>query len=136
MTQLVWDARMETGHTEIDEQHKSLFNEINKLYTAMESGMGTGDIERILLFLQSYAIHHFQTEEKLMVTHQVPDVHLHKKIHDSLLSELAELIDRYKKGTLVMSNSVVFLLHDWLLNHIQGEDQRLTELLNKLEANQ
>jgi hemerythrin len=62
-----WDKRLETGIDEIDDQHRELFNRIDKLELAMYSGKGAAELKQLVEFLLSYVDEHFGSEERVML---------------------------------------------------------------------
>jgi hemerythrin-like metal-binding protein len=122
MALIVWDARLETGHRTIDEQHKSLVEILNRLHTAMKQGRGKGELEGILVFLKDYTVTHFATEEELMVKHSYSGKDRHQAIHADLVRQVAELVTKFQAGTGMLTLEVMNFLEDWLVKHIQAED--------------
>ena len=50
----------------------------------------------------------------------------------SLVAQVAELVDKFQKGTATLTLPVMNFLEDWLVQHIQGEDYRFAlELKSK-----
>ena len=60
MALISWDARLETKHTKIDEQHKALIQAFNDLHVAMKQGKGKEEVGRTLTFLKDYTVTHFK----------------------------------------------------------------------------
>ena len=67
-----WTEKYATGVDEIDDQHKEIFNQLNRLHDAITSGLGKEVIEDILAFSQDYAAKHFAFEEACMEKYQCP----------------------------------------------------------------
>jgi hemerythrin-like metal-binding protein len=122
MALITWDARLETGHAAIDEQHKSLVEILNRLHTAMKQGRGKGELEGILVFLKDYTVTHFAMEENLMAQHGYAGAPQHKAIHADLVRQVEELVVRFQAGTGALTLDVMNFLEDWLVKHIQAED--------------
>lgn len=129
MALIVWDARLETGHSKIDEQHKSLVEIFNRLHEAMKQGKGKGELEGILVFLKDYTVTHFAMEEALMDQHAYSGAAQHKAIHADLVRQVADLVTRFQAGTTSLTLPVMNFLEDWLVKHIQGEDCRMAQEL-------
>lgn len=62
---LNWDNNLATGIVNIDNQHKELFDRINKLLIAMKEGKGKDEVIGTLNFLEDYVIKHFTEEEEI-----------------------------------------------------------------------
>jgi len=132
MALIVWDKRLETGHGKIDEQHQSLIEIFNRLHGAMKLGKGKDEVEGILVFLKDYTVSHFAMEEELMTRHDYSATAKHKAAHAELVAQVAELVDKFQKGTATLTLPVMNFLEDWLVQHIQGEDYRFAlELKSK-----
>lgn len=124
MALIDWDARLETGHATIDEQHKSLVEILNRLHLAMKQGRGKGELEGILVFLKDYTLTHFAMEEDLMARHGYKGAAQHKAIHAELVAQVADLVTKFQSGKAMLTLEVMSFLEDWLVKHIQGEDYR------------
>ena len=124
MALIVWDKRLETGHGKIDEQHKALVEIVNRLHGAMKQGKGKEELGGILVFLKDYTVTHFAMEEQLMAQHNYSGAVKHKQIHAELVHQVADLVDKFQKGTATLTLPVMNFLEDWLVQHIQGEDYR------------
>ena len=122
MALIVWDARLETGHAAIDEQHQSLVDILNRLHTAMKQGRGKAELEGILVFLKDYTVTHFAMEEDLMAKHGYPGMARHQAIHADLVRQVADLVAKFQAGTGMLTMEIMNFLEDWLVKHIQAED--------------
>lgn len=124
MALIVWDARLETGHAAIDEQHQSLVEILNRLHLALQHGTGRQELESILVFLKDFAATHFAIEEGLMASHPYPEADQHRRSHADLVSQVSDLVARHQAGTVALTLAVMNFLEDWLLDHIRTEDRR------------
>ena len=129
MSYIEFDTHFLLGHAEIDEQHAKLFNAVNQLYDAMVQGHAREDLGRILSFLHTYTVKHFETEERLMVATHFPAHLHHRKIHHDLAEKVADLEAKHKAGAVTLSLTVFQFLKDWLTVHIDVEDRKLVEFL-------
>ncbi len=138
-----WHPRYETGYTLIDDQHKALFHAINALHGAMLAGRSTEElIYRTIKSLQTYTTIHFETEEQFMLKTQYPGYEQHQQKHQ-LLREKVEALSQLRDtaDSRLLSINVSHFLTDWLISHINGEDQKMMaflreERLTRLAANQ
>lgn len=64
---LTWNDDLLTGISEIDTQHKELFNLMNWFFNACERGSCGKQIRRVFEFLNNYIAYHFDTEEAYMI---------------------------------------------------------------------
>lgn len=63
---LVWKPQYETGHPEIDREHKAIFEHLNQIGAALRTGAAPAQVTQMILFLQQYSLVHFQREEGVM----------------------------------------------------------------------
>jgi len=126
---ITWDARLETKHPKIDEQHKALIQAFNELHAAMKQGKGKDEVGRTLLFLKDYTVTHFKMEEDLMAKSAYPKAQRHQELHREFVKQAEALVDQFNKGTALITLPVMNFIEGWLIEHIQGEDFRLAEFL-------
>lgn len=123
-----WGSYLETGHKELDKQHRDLVARINQLDPSV-----TGDEYRIIVMLlisvSGYTKFHFKLEESLMDQSNYPEATSHKAMHRSFEAELDAMIEAFKKNTPDASSNIVDLLQDWNPKHIITEDQKLVDHL-------
>jgi diguanylate cyclase (GGDEF)-like protein/hemerythrin-like metal-binding protein/PAS domain S-box-containing protein len=119
-----WNHGLATGLTRIDEQHRRLFDTINKLVSMHETDAGADKIQTVLDDLRRYAAVHFKEEENLMAAHSVS-----ARIQQAQLrahEEFIHYIDRTSAlvaahPDIVINLLLVFLLK-WLARHEAGID--------------
>jgi len=126
---ITWNKTLETGHPKIDEQHKALVDAFNNLHQAMKQGKGKEVLGKTLDFLKDYTVQHFKMEESLMDASHYPGAAKHKTFHKDLVVKVADLVDKFHNGQAMLTMQVMDFLEGWLVEHIQGEDQRLAEFL-------
>ena len=124
-----WNNQYSVKVHELDNQHKKLFDLINQLYDAMGQGKGKEIVGPILDGLINYTKSHFSTEERILSTHNYPDLAHHRQEHDLFVKKVFELQAQYKSGQLVMSVNILSFMKDWLTNHIEKTDQNYSGFL-------
>lgn len=134
MAYMQWRSTLEVGHAQIDSEHQSLVEVLNRLHAAMKQGKGKDEIEKVLVFLKDYTVGHFKAEEALMMAHRYPGAQLHMAIHADLVKQVADLITNYKAGKTVLTGSVLDFLEEWLVKHIMSEDKALGQFLKDKSA--
>ena len=129
----IWDNNLETGHNHIDNQHRMLFNTLQRLGSSCRDGSGHDELVRTVEFLNAYTLKHFADEEKLQVLHDYPDYQEHKRYHDDFSRVVREL-----SGQLLQEGASYSLVHtvygtigDWLLHHIKGEDFKMAAYMQR-----
>ena len=96
MTMFEWKPEYSVGYTQIDEQHKRLFEFANELHNAMANGKGKEILRKTLANLISYTKAHFATEERLMQTHKYPEYAAHKAFHDALTAKVMSFAKEFE----------------------------------------
>jgi hemerythrin len=121
-----WSVAFKTGDSEIDEQHKALFNFINDLIEADT----TEELTRSLMILYGYTRGHFAYEESVMRKVGIPkDVHdRHVHSHNYLITLLNDISTEVAKGFLDISDIGV-LVTEWCVTHIPVMDVQLAAYL-------
>ena len=115
----------------LDEDHKKLVGMVNELYDAMQAGQGRDSLGRILNGLVQYTKFHFAREEKFFAQTGYPAAAPHKQEHDALTRQVLDVQQKYAAGaTATLSLDVMQFLKNWLINHIQGSDQKYRPHLN------
>jgi len=124
-----WKDEYSVGLDSIDRQHKKLLNLINQLQTAVDYSTGEEFEREALDELVAYTKTHFSFEEGLMKDNDYPDYEPHKAQHEKMVKHVEDVLSEYEKDhDTAMSNAVEFL-KDWLINHINGTDQKYSQFL-------
>lgn len=130
---LGWSSDLATGVTVIDNQHKEIFNRVDKLSAACSEGKGKEEVLQSLLFLEDYVKEHFAAEERLQVRHAYPGYDDHKSQHSRFITDVARLTAEFKAEgaslTLVILTNKTLV--SWLLQHIKKTDKELADFLRK-----
>ncbi len=129
--QLAWHTAYECGNSLIDEQHRGLFGDANKLLTAILSGRPTEEVAPLIDVLIRDVIQHFQDEEAIFTAASFPDAEQHAAIHHQLVDSALVLVGRFHAGTLAIGELFQFLAHDVVARHMLGADR---EFFPYLEA--
>ncbi len=126
-----WTEDLATGSSEIDRQHKELFNRVNALLEACRQGKGKAEVSKVVQFLDDYVTTHFSEEEKYMRKYDYPTYATHKAQHLEFIENFSELkrqIEKEGAGVhlLVKTNHMIV---QWLINHISKVDRALGTFL-------
>ncbi|MBI4827354.1 MAG: bacteriohemerythrin [Nitrospinae bacterium] len=120
-----WDEdTFSVGIPDMDNQHKKLFNIINRLNADIHAGDTGESARRTLDNLVEYAKLHLDHEEALLRKHHYPNFDSHKQIHDNIRAKVGALYDRYKNGEEGVLVEIMIFLKDWLYSHIQKVDKK------------
>jgi hemerythrin len=129
-----WKEEYSVDHSEIDTQHKRLFQLAGNLHAAMTEGKGKDALSKTLNDLIEYTKHHFACEERLMQLHHYPDYAAHKAFHDDLTARVLEFQKSFDAGRTAMSVELLQFLKDWLGHHIGETDKKVATYLKTLVA--
>jgi hemerythrin len=130
VTTLQWTPALAVGVERIDAQHRELFRRAGQLIAALRAG-DRGEVVPVLGYLEEYAIHHFEMEERLMRELGYPGLAEHAAAHEAFRAEYAEMAKRFAKSgpTAYVALNVHNWLSDWLRKHLGGLDLELGKFL-------
>ena len=123
MTQVVWNNNYSIGIETIDTQHQQLFDIMNKLYIASEEDQELETIIGLFEELKDYTKYHFTEEEIYFSKHPQDEIKHHLEQHQFFIKKLDESIQQCIRIS-ALSLELLFFLNDWLVEHIQIEDQK------------
>ena len=145
---VTWQDDYALGLEEIDAQHKTLFDIMNRLWAGIVSNAALAEMAQVLQELEHYTVQHFTEEEMFMRGIGYPhfDAHVadagqdklndlgigypHFDAHVALHRRFVQKIVDEKNKILHGQRPSLELLHflrDWLANHILVEDRRYTQ---------
>ncbi len=130
MTLMEWNDALSVNIEEVDRHHKILINLMNDVYRGVMLEQPTDSVHHALDELVNFTVTHFAYEEKLFSEHGYPDQHSHSEKHKALLSQVGDVVNRYKSGDTSVGTAMMMFLKDWLVKHIMGTDQEYTKFLN------
>jgi hemerythrin len=134
MSLFKWEDKFLVGHSDIDAQHKRLFQLADELHTAMAAGKAQAKVSETLNSLIAYTKLHFANEERLMMTNKYPDYQAHKEQHDKLTAQVVEFQREFAAGRTILTIDLMQFLKNWLAHHIGKTDQKVAEFLKKKAA--
>ena len=116
-----WQKKYSIGIPEIDEQHKQLFDCIDRLESAGDERQRELAVYFVMEQLDDYARIHFAVEEIVMRLFDYPGLEAHAAEHRAFAQRLTQL----KASELnedIHAQAGKFL-REWLVEHIQGSDK-------------
>lgn len=137
-----WTPDLAVGVSEIDDQHRGLFEKANTLVSTLDTFAEPDEevrdrIEEALGALAEAVVRHFATEEKYMTRLRCPEYAAHRDLHESFIDDFASLkkdIERRAPAACCAAEIVERVL-GWFAEHIADSDRRLGAFLNgKLRA--
>lgn len=124
MALIEWKDIYETGIVALDNEHRTLVEQINRLGQVLRNKSGDDALGEILAVLQDYTENHFRHEERLMQEYGYPDLAEHREIHQALRDSVAELKAEYADGKEGLAKELYKFLRGWLLGHIVEVDKK------------
>lgn len=131
MATLVWKDQYSVKVMEIDNQHKKLFDLINKLDAHMRQGKGKEILGTVLKELVDYTRYHFGHEERILRESGYPEYEEHKAIHERVTERVLAIQKQYLEGNGAhLTIDAMNYLNNWITKHILGTDQKYTAHVN------
>ena len=126
---LLFDERFITGLREVDEQHRNLVSLTNEASEVLAESPASTVVMEIVHELLSYAIYHFDTEERLMQEHgyvegdrETADEHV--RMHREFSARVVAIQGMLDRGEFVDTAGLIGFLHEWITHHILETDQQ------------
>ena len=124
-----WSKAIETGHSEIDEQHQKLFEFLRDIKAATGKPDGGNAIRKTIEGLKEYVIMHFQHEERIMDSFHYDQRDIHKRAHIAFIKKVGEF-DHIKSSNSDICTKLAEFIYEWLISHIAKIDQVMVAKLN------
>ena len=126
-----WEASLETGMALIDDQHRTLIEQVKILADRSNADR----VPETLRFLENYVVEHFGTEERLHEDTDYPDAEAHVDVHNAFIQTFLNFKKEYEANgeqqRLLMLLKLTKLLSGWLREHITGLDRRFAKYFLK-----
>ena len=119
-----WEESYEIGIKEIDDQHKKLFDLVNKLYDLEDNANIKEEIREILYAFREYTIIHFEDEEVYMNSIGYPQLEEHKFMHEHIIDSLSQIISTPASLSIIKTKMRV-VAKRILIEHIIEEDHKI-----------
>ncbi|MCL6459982.1 MAG: bacteriohemerythrin [Gorillibacterium sp.] len=131
-----WREDLNIGVPAVDTQHQELVRILNDFLAACTQQKGKDKIVETLEFLVSYTITHFHDEEQIMIRTKFPDYEAHKLEHERFVQDISTIKRQVEdQGVSVLTTiKINRTLVDWLINHIQKNDQLLGSYIKSLDV--
>ena len=130
MAQIEWKEEYSVGNASVDQEHKLLITQVNKLYEQLKLPLDTGTIESMLTDIQVDISTHFALEELLMQEAGFVEFEDHKQDHDCLLDQIDDMIFHLAEDKETGRELLINRLSDWFINHLKRFDARLHSQLS------
>jgi hemerythrin-like metal-binding protein len=134
MERLEWSDKYLIGQPTIDQQHRGLFQLVNRVIDACEQGGDSELLSDALHAMTSYAQEHFSAEEELMAAHGFPELGLHSEAHLGFVERTATMALKAVGGDPSILVELAVFLRIWLDQHVLRMDMRLKAHLEALAS--
>jgi hemerythrin len=125
MPLIEWRDEFSIGLPGVDQDHRELIGEINRLHEQIRSGTGAAALSLMLGGIQTAIAAHFALEEKDMASLGYDQLATHKVDHERLLDDILDIIDDVCDGAGYDPSVLSGRLADWFGNHFRTHDARL-----------
>jgi len=124
---LRWDDAYKIGVEIIDEEHKLILDNFEKLYVCVKAGQGLEHYNEIISFLEMYINSHFEHEERLQELIRYDRANEHKSLHENFKTQIFQLVEEHpdKEVTNLDIIKLLFFIKEWIVHHILVEDKSL-----------
>jgi|ERR1039457_3280764 hemerythrin-like metal-binding protein len=117
---LQWDESLAPGFEEIGSQHRSIFEQYEKLSEAVRHGTAAEIIEELASFLFEFTQMHFPCDDNTMVEYTYPKIEVPRFGHEEFTREVNQLKKRieHEGATREVAIVVTGKLLMWILQNI------------------
>ena len=129
MAMVAWKDEYSIGVAKIDEQHKELFEIVNRVQALLSDEFVIDKYDGIVAIineLKDYTIYHFKTEEEYMLEIGYKKLFTQKVAHQDFIEKMNSVdfsqIDNDQNKYL---HEILHFVCDWLVTHILKEDKLL-----------
>ena len=120
---MLWTQAYSVGVPELDQQHKVLFDIINRVAVLDGSADSSERLHEILIALFDYFESHCKSEESYMQMISYPGFDGQKAQHEEFLNKL-DAISTKALDHKLDSVELYYFLRGWLIEHVMESDQQ------------
>ena len=125
MSLIEWKPEFSVGNAAVDHEHRELIQLINDVHAAIGSGAQRDQLAAGLGEIYAQIAAHFALEEKMMRDAGYAHFGPHKADHESLLDQLAAIIDSVEMGEELDDRDLSSRLNRWFTEHFGTHDAKL-----------
>jgi hemerythrin len=125
MSLIEWKTGFSVGNAAVDHEHRELIRLINDVHAAIGSGARRDQLATGLGEIYAHIAAHFALEEKMMRDAGYAHFGPHKADHESLLDQLADIIDGVEMGEQLDDRDLSSRLNRWFTEHFGTHDAKL-----------
>jgi hemerythrin len=126
---LKWTISHAVFVTEIDDEHKEIFEALAECRTLFDRGGDPGQVREAMQQLTTRIADHFAHEERLMRAARYEGLRWHKQRHDAARKRVEGFVLRIEQGDRDAGIELVEHLTGWLHNHTRVADRMMAAAL-------
>jgi hemerythrin len=128
-----WEDNLSIGIPAIDEQHKELFAQFDKLSNLIEVGGKGEEVAELLRYLNEYGVTHFTNEEELMTSYEYSGLEEQRQQHDKFKESITTLFEMLANNvpTREIAIRVDATLIRYFINHVRNLDAKLADFIKQ-----
>jgi len=124
MAVIIWNKLFEFDVPEMDKQHRTLVEIMNRLVDSMESADGKIKILALMEVASQYVVNHFTDEEKLMTDIGYPELEKQQKLHKEIIEKMLIFKKGIESGEIISVKGTIEELRELFKTHIFVEDRK------------
>jgi len=129
MRSIKWTTSNAVFVTEIDDEHKEIFDAVLDLQNLLGGPGPWPELSKVTRHLVSSIDEHFTHEERLMRAARYDLLRWHKRSHDGARKRVAQVIARIEQGDAKAARELVEYLTAWLHAHTALADRMMGAFL-------
>jgi hemerythrin len=129
MRYLKWSASHAVFVTEIDDEHKEIFEAVSNLQKVLFSGGSLLEIRKLTQRLIACTAEHFAHEERLIRAGRYGSLRWHKQQHDVARRRVGQFVLRIEQGDTKAGLALIEYLKSWLRDHTRLADRMMGAFL-------
>lgn len=124
-----WSDDFSVGIQEVDNQHKMLFELINRIFVVALRREHRGSMSEIIDTLINYTRTHFVLEEQLLRAAGYPGLATHMLEHGRFIERMESVARKYLQEDKVVTFELMNFLKHWLKEHILETDMAYADAI-------
>jgi hemerythrin len=129
MRSLKWSTSNAVFVTEIDDEHKEIFEALSNVQGVLTNCGPLTEIRKLTQGLVASIVGHFAHEERLMHTARYSSLRWHKQAHDAARKRVGQFVQRIEQRDTEAGHELVAYLTSWLHDHTGLADRMMGAFL-------
>ena len=129
MRSFKWSTSHAVFVTEIDDEHKEIFEAVSNLQGVLSSRDPSAELGKSTQRLVTCIVEHFAHEERLMRAARYGSIGWHKRQHDNARRRVGQFVLRMEQGDTKAGLALVDYLTSWLHDHTRLADRMMGAFL-------